>query len=201
VATQAQSRPNGSREIRFPRWTYGVALLATLFAGALLYTIVFVGLGDNLPLRESDRFTSALGLGLWVAALVIAFLTVVFGSRFVRPPRILLITKDGFEYAPAGVSFGFIKWNEVRELRDETVQTNVASIRGLRPVTAVVLRDGEAFQQRFNGTARLLFQGRVARNSSPILIPKGEFGRDHDNVITKMREMVAGAKKSPQPSS
>ena len=176
-------------ERRMPRWPHAVALLGALLLTSVAIRILFFGLGEiESPVETADWGKAAI---FGAVGLVCVFLSGVFAYRLVRNPPTLVLFEDGFEYTPAGVSTGLIKWSDVLELRDETLVVNVTNARNNRRVTAVVLRDPEEYMSRFPAALRPVFAANLNLNSSPILITPGEFGDDHDAIIAIMRENIA----------
>ncbi len=185
---------------RAPRWGHLVALLAAGFLTAIFLRVLIAGLGElESPLATKDW---PLAVGVCVGAAVGLFLCGVFAYRLFRNPPTLKILEAGFEYCPAGVSTGLIKWSDVVELRDESVLTSLVGQPGRRPVTAVVLRNPDDYVKQFPAALRPIFAVNRKLNSSPILITPGEFGADHDAIIAIMREnVIKAARASDAPES
>jgi hypothetical protein len=173
-----------------------LSLLGSVILAAVAIQVLFFGLGEiESPLQtQAWGFASVVGLG----ALVSLLLSVGFAYRALRNPPTLRFYEDGFEYSPAGVSTGLIRWSDVVELRDETVLVSLVGTPARRPVTAVVLRNPDDYVRRFPAALRPLFAANRKLNSSPILIADGEFGPDHGAIMAIMRENVA---KAAQPSA
>lgn len=183
-------------EHRSPRWSHFVGLIAAAAMSGLALRTLLSGLGELDSPLQTQAWGLAAGLGS-VAALGL-FLCGFFAYRWLRNPPTLKFTEEGFEYSPAGVSTGLIKWGDVVELRDETVITSVVGQPGKRPVTAVVLRNPDKYVSRFPAAMRPLFALNRKLNSSPIMIMRGEFGRDHDAILAAMRENIAKAARKPE---
>lgn len=183
--------PHAVYSHRSPRWPHFVSLLAALILATVAIRVLFFGLGE----LESPLQTQSWGLaaGVGVGGLVSLLLSVGFAYRWLRNPPTLRLYEDGFEYSPAGVSTGLIKWSDVVELRDETVLVSLVGTPARRPVTAVVLRNPDDYTRRFPSALRPLFAANRKLNSSPILIAAGEFGPEHEAILAVMRENVAKA--------
>lgn len=153
----------------------------------------WVGFGDQDPLITSADSGWDVKIALTLASLVGAGLTLGFLYRLLKNPPCFLLYEDGFEYIPAGVSTGLIKFSDVVELRDETVLVNQVSTTGRNGVTAVVLRNPEEYVRRFPAAMQPLLRARGKMNSSAILITHGEFGSEHDRILAMVRERVAKA--------
>lgn len=177
---------------RSPRWPHFLSLLGAIILTAVAIRVLFFGLGEI----ESPLKTQAWGLAVGVGAggLVSLLLSIGFAYRWLRNPPTLRFYEEGFEYSPAGVSTGLIKWNDVVELRDETVLVSLVGTPARRPVTAVVLRNPDDYLGRFPAALRPLLAANRKLNSSPILIAQGEFGPDHAAILAIMRENVAKAR-------
>ncbi len=180
-------------EHRAPR----LAHLVCALAGALLTTVFILvgwfGLGDRDPLFTAPDSGWEIKLGLSVATVVGAALTLGFFYRLIKNPPTIVVYEEGFEYVPAGVSTGLIKFSDVIEFRDEIVVRSITNRNNGTLVTAVVLRNPDEYVRRFPSGLRHLMQARLQTNSSPILITPGEFGPDHDRIMAMIRERVAKA--------
>ncbi len=177
---------------RSPRWPHFLSLLGAIILTAVAIRVLFFGLGEI----ESPLKTQSWGLatGVGVGGLVSLLLSVGFTYRWLRNPPTLRLYEDGFEYSPAGVSTGLIKWSDVVELRDESVLVSLVGTPSRRPVTAVVLRNPDDYLDRIPAPLRPIFIVNRKLNSSPILIAAGEFGPDHGAILALMRENVAKAR-------
>ncbi len=179
-----------------PRWVHLACLVPTIGLTATMFWLVFLQPpGDDALIRAEEIDTTGRFIfGFFVLAGF--FLTGVFAYRLLRNPPYFILYDTGFEYSPGGVSTGLIRWSEVAELRDETVlQGDSGPGSGRGAVTAVVLHSPEEYIARFPAALEPLFRARLAMNSSPILISKAEFGRDHDTLLGIMREQVAKARQ------
>lgn len=190
------SKPHAVYSYRSQRWPNFVAMLGALLLTAVAARILFYGLGEiESPLQTRERgLAAAVGLGGAVSLL----LALNFAYRGLRNPPMIRFFADGFDYSPTGVSTGLIKWSDVVELRDETVLVSLVGSPSHRPVTAVVLRNPDEYLNRFPAVLRPIFAANRKLNSSPILIPKGEFGPDHGAILAIMRENVAKAAPAPR---
>ena len=182
---------------RAPRWVHAVALIPTIALTGFMTWFVFLQehQPDAFGRTEEIDLTGKFMFGFFV--LIGVFLTGVFTYRLFANPPYFILYSDGFEYSPGGVSTGIIKWTDVEELRDETVLTSHGSGTARVAATAVVLRNPGEYMARFPAVLEPLFRIRMKMNSSPILITKGEFGREHEALLAIMREQVAKAKGRP----
>lgn len=186
------SKPHAVYSHRSPRWPHFLSLLGAIILTAVAIRVLFFGLGElESPLKTGDW---ALAAGVGVGGVVSLFLSIGFASRWLRNPPTLRIYEEGFEYSPAGVSTGLIKWSDVVELRDESVLVSLVGTPSRRPVTAVVLRNPDDYLARIPAPLRPIFIVNRKLNSSPILIAAGEFGPDHAAILAIMRENVAKAR-------
>ncbi|HLP24794.1 MAG TPA: STM3941 family protein [Acidobacteriota bacterium] len=186
-----RSAPQAVYAHRSPRWPHLISLLGAAILTAVAIRVLFFGLGEiESPIHTREwGFASVVGIG----ALVGLSLCVGFAYRLLRNPPTLRLYEEGFEYSPAGVSTGLIRWSDVVELRNESVLVSMVGTPARRPVTAVVLRNPEDYERRFPAALRPVFALNRRLNSSPILITPGEFGPDHDAILAVMRENVAKA--------
>lgn len=181
-------------DVRAPRWAHFVALVPTIALTGFMGWFVF--LRENVPdeFGRTEEIAPAGQFMFGFFVLIGIFLIGVFTYRLFANPPYFLMYEDGFEYSPGGVSTGLIKWSDIVELKDETVLTSSGGLGPSRmPVTAVVLRNPQEYIARFPAALEPLFKARMKMNSSPILITRSEFGREHDALLGIMREQVAKA--------
>lgn len=179
---------------RSSRWAHLICVIAALLLTLALLVAAFEGFGDLDPLFSSPDIGWDMKVALTLAIMGGVFMTFVFAYRLAKNPVVLTVYEDGFEYIPAGISTGLIKFSDVLELRDEGVVTSIVDRSGgVRGVTAVVLRDPAEYTRRFPAGLRHLMEARGKMNSSPILIVRGEFGAEHDRILAMLRERVAKA--------
>lgn len=138
--------------------------------------------------------------GLFV--LIWTVLLLGFLSMTLRRAPWFVLTPRGFLYAPGGMSPGFVRWEDVTELRE----TEIVSGRGRRSpqlerVLAVGLRDPSKYSARYNpmlgALVRLGGQLYAAQTDGPadILISPADFGARYDEIRARMEALHAEAKR------
>lgn len=179
-------------EKRAPLWAHGVVLLFTIgLTGAMTY-VVFLhdqatgGFGPDVAMGPGAKtiFGFFILIGIFMIGVTI--------YRLVKNPPYFVMTEEGFEYSPGGVSTGLIRWGDIAELREENVITDRGGIGGpaFEVAVAVVLRNPEEYVARFPAALKPLFVLRGKLNSSPLLMRPSDLGRDYQSIMTIMREQV-----------
>lgn len=179
-------------EHRPARWPHAVAFLATLALVTIFVDLVILPEADLLPLKTEEEIDPVGQVVFGFFTLIGLFLLGVFGYRFVRNPWTFRLTDEGFEYNPAGVSSGFIRWDEVVEIKPVPVKMNFGGPRTLM-VVGVVLKDPHSYVARHPAALGVLFDYRRYESGTPLVFQFREFGRDHDRVVALMQEQVARA--------
>jgi hypothetical protein len=168
-----------------------VSLLFTIALTAFLVYFVFL----RTPVSDGFGSTTEVGgdfkliFGFFV--LIGLFMTGVFAYRLVKRPAGFVMTDEGFEYSPGGVSTGLIRWGDILELREETVLTSGS---GIAPASvsalAVVLRNPEEYIARFPAALKPLLALRSKMNSSALMLNPRDLGRDYAVIKGMMQDQV-----------
>ncbi len=179
-------------EQRPPRWVHAVALVPTIGLVVLFADIVFFPELGVLPLETEEEIDLMGKLIFGFFTFVGVFLIGVFSYRLVKAPWTFRMTDEGFEYNPAGVSSGFIRWEDVAEIKYVPVTTNRGGPRRIMTV-GIILKDPHSYIARYPAALGVLFEFRKYESETPLVFQFREFGRDHDRVVAMMQEQVAKA--------
>lgn len=179
-------------EQRSPRWVHVVCLVPTIGLVALFTDLVFLPDVGLLPLETEGEIDLMGKLIFGFFTFVGIFLIGVFSYRLVKNPWTFRMTDEGFEYNPAGVSSGFIRWEDVAEIKYVPVMTNRGGPTQIMTV-GVILKDPHSYIARYPTALGALFEYRKYESETPLVFLYKEFGRDHDRVVAMMKEQVAKA--------
>lgn len=176
-------------ELRAPRVglliaTFGALVLGGAFAAVLLFGV------EGGP---DAQLTGGAKVLLWVMLAVTAFLAVVFGRWAIEPPVVFRMTTVGFEYSPAGVSTGLIRWSDIRSLDDVEVMVQAGRRPARERAIAVMLRNPEAYVEGQARPLAPLFKLREAMSGTPLLIRPADLGPHGERVLGTMRRLVQEA--------
>jgi len=130
--------------------------------------------------------------------VVAHFLVIVFGLRlFKGMPPFFIATEKGFCYEPAGVSTGWILWEDISEVKETTILYGNTGITGpaLVPVIGIKLINPEVYNTAAYTPLlqKLVSAGQKLNNfqtegAGDILLVPSDFGKDYDRVITLFKE-------------
>jgi hypothetical protein len=179
-------------EKRAPRLIHFICLTFTVgLTGAMAY-LVFLQDPSRPLYEETAKIEGGAKVLFGFFILIGVFMTGVFGHRLIKNPAYFIITEEGFEYSPGGVSPGLIRWGDIVELREENVLTDRGGIGGpaLELAVAVVLSNPEEYMAKYPAAFKPFLAIRGKMNSSPILMRPSDFGRDYQSIMTIMREQV-----------
>jgi hypothetical protein len=181
-------------ESRPPRWAHFIMFVLCVGLGALFVDLVFLPGFAFFPTEFDPAALSGFErIVFGFFALLAAFLAGVAAYRVIRRPTAFRLTDEGFEYAPGGVSTGFIRWTDVEEIKYTAVNTGGGE-QNRRKVLGVYLKDPASFIARYPVALHALFEARKYQSGTPLVFQSGEFGRDHDKVVALMQEQLRRAK-------
>lgn len=185
-----------------PRPALWVVVLVLVLGGAGCAWWYFTG-----PERDPEFApwaTWAVHLQVMAGLFVLIWTVLLLGflSMALRRAPWFVLTPRGFLYAPGGISPGFVRWEDVTELRE----TEIVSGRGrqspqLERVLAVGLRDPSKYRARYNPMlgALVRFAGQLyaAQTEGPadLLINPADFGARYDEIRARMEALHAEAKR------
>ena len=154
---------------------------------------------DFLPISAWDLQSQVIA-GLFL--LIWSVLLLGFASMAIRRAPWFVLTPRGFLYAPGGMSPGFVRWEDVTELREtEIVSNRDRDGPGTERVLAVGLRDPSKYRARYNPMLGLLVrlggQLHAAQTDGPadILINPADFGPRYDEIRARMEALHAEAQR------
>jgi hypothetical protein len=180
-------------ERRAPRLGHFIFLLAAIGLTGFMTYFVFLQDPSTSPFEQAEEIGAGAKVIFGFLILIGFFMTGVFAYRLIKNPAYFVITEEGFEYSPGGVSTGLVRWGDILELREEKVITNRNGLGGpvYEVALAVVLRNPEEYVARYPQALKPLFAVRQALNSTPLLMRPSDFGDDYRSILTIMREQVA----------
>lgn len=173
-----------------------------LFLVAIAFAVLFTLL-VFFPQRILDErvlqnvgFQEKLIVGLFF--VIANFLVIVFGKRlFSRQPPIFVATAEGFCYEPAGISSGWIRWNDIQEVRETAVLAGSRLRNGPStiPALGISLKNPEAYNlAAFAPVMRKLasvsqdFRNYETEGVGDLLIDPVDFGNDYDHVKSLIKQ-------------
>ena len=179
-------------EQRPPRWVHAVCLLPTIGLVALFTDLVFLPDIGLLPIETEEEIDLMGKLIFGFFTLVGFFLIGVFSYRLIKNPWTFRMTDEGFEYNPAGVSTGFIRWEDVAEIKYVPVTTDRGGPTKIMTV-GIILKDPHSYIARYPAALGVLFEYRKYESETPLVFLANAFGRDQDRVVAMMQEQVTKA--------
>lgn len=130
--------------------------------------------------------------------IIAHFLVIVFGMHLFKGlPPLFVATEKGFCYEPAGISSGWILWEDIKEVRESTALYGSPITNGprLMPVLGIKLANPE----EYNAVAytpllqRIVKIGQQFNNYQTegvgdILINPADFGKNYETVLALFKE-------------
>ena len=180
----------------------GLLLFLVAVGFAVLFTLLVFFPQMILNERVLQDVSSQEKLVVGLFFVLANFLVIVFGKRlFSRQPPIFVATAEGFCYEPAGISSGWIRWNDIEEVRE----TNVLAGSRLRngpstiPALGIRLKNPEAYNlAAFTPLMRKLVSlSQDLRNYETdgvgdLLLDPVDFGNDYDHVKSIIKKYARG---------
>jgi hypothetical protein len=158
---------------------------------ALVNTMLFV----PEILFEKDqiaRFTIFEKIIFGFFYLITHFLVIVFGQRlFKGMPPIFIATEKGFSYEPAGISTGWVLWEDVAEVKESEVFFGSGVNNGpkLVPVIGIKLINPEQYSVSYAPLLQQVikigqkFHNYQTEGVGDILIKPSDLGDQYENVL------------------
>lgn len=168
-------------EIRAKRIAYLIPIPFTVLLMVLFYKYAII---DN----EQDN-TIFFITGIFVVG-VGAFLSVYFLAQFFRNPVLFKADDKGFEYIPAGVSLGLVRWEDVSGLEEVEVKVVRGDVPTYEKALAIILKNPDEYRQQFNAPLRKLMEISEQRNKGTILIEPASLQGRYEEVKKYFEEQT-----------
>ncbi|MDO8997106.1 MAG: hypothetical protein Q7U77_10810 [Sediminibacterium sp.] len=131
--------------------------------------------------------------------LITHFLVIVFGQRlFKGMPPIFIATEKGFSYEPAGISTGWVLWEDVAEVKESEVLYGSGVNNGpkLVPVIGIKLINPEQYHASYAPLLQYVvnigqkFHNYQTEGVGDILIKPSDLGDQYENVLELFKSKV-----------
>jgi len=165
-------------EIRHNRFLYLIPIPFCFFLMYVFYWVLFVN-----PEVESSIWPMYL-ISVFVF-LVGAFMIVVSIKQFLKNPVVFRMDDEGIEVNEAGVSSGFIRWQEIREIKE-----TMAPGRRRQSVLAVYLKDPSAHSKQYGKALQPIVNLSNAMNGTAIYISAGILGKEYSNIRMMIEKKI-----------
>lgn len=123
------------------------------------------------------------------------FLFIYFFKSFCKPHVIIRLDNNGFEYKPAGASFGFIQWTEVEDIRDVQVLSNNGRQARTVICLGVALKNPKEFRKKFSWFKRNTLGANESMYGVSVLIQPSTLGKRFAGVKQIMEEQLLHVKQ------
>lgn len=183
-------------ELRPNRWIHVPFLLGDIVLLAVFFQVVFgdgFSSGDAFSRPTETPLGMKLTFGFFMAIGVFMFFVLLY--RIIKQPATLVLDSEGIYLNPAGVELGRYKWSEIADIQETEVVGSRTGRGGPRmlPAIAIVLKDPQAYIDRFPKLLSPLFKFRQVETGTPLLIEPDMLGKRYDEIVGRMREEVAKA--------
>lgn len=174
------------------------ALGFSVMLNLILFKPLFI-----LEQKQIDRFELFEKIIFGFFYIIAHFLLLVFGLRlFKGMPPVFIATEKGFCYEPAGVSSGWILWEDIVEVRESSVLYGSGVNNGptLMPVLGIKLMNPEeynaaAFAPLLQWVVSLGQQlnNYQTEGVGDILLRPSDFGNEYEKVIALFKQKSKAA--------
>lgn len=178
-----------------------LVLLFSLGFAAFMNLLLFAPLMILEPyqLKEITVFEKGLFFFFYVLC---HFLVIVFSRNlFVNHPLFIATTK-GFQYTPAGISSGWVLWEDVEEIRESSILSgNKIGGATTVPVLGLKLRYPENYAAVYNPALQKLVQlaGKLhnyqTEGAGDLLLNPADFGEKYREVKVLLETQILQHKK------
>lgn len=141
---------------------------------------------------QINRFTIFEKIIFGFFYLITNYLVIVFGQRlFKGMPPVFVATEKGFYYEPAGISTGWILWEDVAEVKESEVLFGLGVNNGpkLVPVIGIKLINPEKYRASYAPLLQYVvnigpnFHNYQTEGVGDVLIKPSDLGEDYEKVL------------------
>jgi hypothetical protein len=122
---------------------------------------------------------------------VSVFLMIVFARWMLFPPVIFSYDDKGFTYKPNGVSFGFIEWRDVLEIREIFITVKKPYMGTVQEkVLSVIFKDPQEYISKAHILIRPIISLRFKMSGSPLVLNSRDLGKNPSEVLAEIEKYV-----------
>jgi hypothetical protein len=160
----------------------------------ILFSIIIISFASYILLNP-DQMNNGKGLDstFKLVAQIMLLTAVLLMFLFIRsamsPPIIFSFDNNGFTYKPNGVSFGFIEWQDVIEIREISIIVT-KGIQVEESVLNVVLKEPIKYIKKVNIFIRPLLFLRYKMTNSPVIINTCDLGKEPLEILAQIEKFV-----------
>jgi cbb3-type cytochrome oxidase subunit 3 len=137
-------------------------------------------------------------------AFLALFLVIVGITHAFKNEAVITMTTKGFIFNPAGIPTGVIRWTDILEIEETTIQSTTGRRPTQEPVLAIKLIDPDiAYRPVLNPIANKLlaplFKFRQEEAGTHLFLSRRLLGNDYDRVVDIIKQQTA--KKSDHRST
>lgn len=175
-----------------------ILFLAIMGFSALVNTMLFAP-EILFNTEQINRFTIFEKIIFGFFYLITHFLVIVFGQRFFKGmPPVFVATQKGFHYEPAGISTGWVLWEDVAEVKESEVLFGSGVNNGpkLVPVIGIKLFNPEKYRASYAPLLQYVvkigqkFHNYQTEGVGDILIKPSDLGDQYENVLELFKSKV-----------
>jgi hypothetical protein len=122
---------------------------------------------------------------------VSVFLMMVFARWMLFPPVIFSYNDKGFTYKPNGVSFGFVEWCDVLEIREISIMIKKPYVGTIQEkVLSVIFKNPQEYINKAHFLIRPIISLRFKMSGSPLILNFRDLGKNHSEVLAEIEKYV-----------
>ena len=178
-------------EIKYNRFAYLITVPFILLLMGLFYWFVL-----RPESVVEDRMFYYVAIGVQVVGAFLVFQCI---RQFIKSPVIFRMDQEGFEYNPAGVSSGLVRWKEIDSVRETAITTMSGNAPGKTKVLAVKMKDPKAYRSRYNAVLRGALALSEEFNDATVLIEPAALGKQYDEIKEIMIRRTSERRELEQP--
>jgi hypothetical protein len=176
-----------------------IILFLTIMGFSALVNIMLFAPEIIFEKDQIARFTIFEKIIFGFFYLITHFLVIVFGQRlFKGMPPIFIATEKGFSYEPAGISTGWVLWEDITEVRESEVLFGSGVNNGpkLVPVIGIKLINPEQYRASYAPLLQYVvnigqkFHNYQTEGVGDILLRPSDFGDQYENVLALFKSKV-----------
>jgi hypothetical protein len=162
-----------------------------------IFMAMILAAAASYILLHQDQVNNGRGLDstFKIVAELILLVSVLLMINFIRwmifPPVIFSFDDKGFTYNPNGVSFGFIEWQDVSEIREIAITVKKPDLLPVQEnVLSVILKDPLEYINKANIMMRPIISLRFKMSGSPLIMNFKDLGKNPLEVLANIEKYV-----------
>jgi hypothetical protein len=173
-----------------------IAFLLVLFFAAFMNLLLFAPnrILEQSRVEEITWFEKGIFFFFYI---LVHFLVIAFGRQLLSRHPLFIATTRGFQYTPAGISTGWVLWEDIEEIRESSVlYGNQIGGPTTIPALGIKFRYPEKYAAMYNPTLQKLaglaskLHNYQTEGVGDLLLNPADFGKRYEEVKTLMEAQI-----------